>query len=268
VIFSHLVLLPAAHLLAQCSMVQRRFIFHPLLAVRKKIPHSKTSMVSPVFRISTCPINRHTAHSADLECSALRDEDPNKEIGERKFIEEIFSSSGVLSSLEHEHLVGATSEDMSTTGKYAAQIAEGARKRLEESVQVTQTVPIGTVTWTGRSGTAGKQEPPKRASASALLGKLKGKTVDIGGGWGGSPYPYERVNGKPPVPEGPLRSKMLELFEQKRGSVTTETIKKWCRARHIDQRNLDKAAEMKTVLREIAKLDKATHTWWLRPQFK
>ncbi|KAF8535817.1 SNF2 family N-terminal domain-containing protein [Trichophaea hybrida] len=201
-----------------------------------------------------------------LQNYALKDEDPSKETGERKFIEEIFSSSGVLSSLEHEHLVGAASKDMSTNGKYAAQIAEGARKRLEESVQVTQAVPIGTVTWTGRSGTAGKHESPKRASASALLGKLKGKAVDVGGRKGSSLY--DRVNVAPPAPEGPLRPKMLHLFEQKGGSVTTEAIKDWCRARHINQRNLDKAAEMKKVLREIAKLDKATHTWWLKPQIE
>lgn len=216
-------------------------------------------MVSPVSRTSMRPTNPEHVECLANARSSVSGDNSKGETGERKFVEEIFGGSGVLSSLEHDQVVGASAKEVTATGQYAAQIAEGAKKRLEESVRAMQAVPIGTVTWTGRSGTAGRQDPPKRASASALLGGLKGRAPEAGNSRRGNP-----------VSTGPLRlePEMIQLFHQEGGEVTTERVKEWCRAKGIDQRSLDKAAEMKAVLRKIATLERATHIWSLRPSFR
>ncbi|KAA8909107.1 hypothetical protein FN846DRAFT_905856 [Sphaerosporella brunnea] len=169
-----------------------------------------------------------------------------EEQGERKFIEEIFSSAGVFSSLEHDQAVGATHKPANS--EYAANIAAEAAKKLQESILATQvaSAPIGTVTWTGRSGTAGKVAA--RPAAGGLLDKLKGRAN--GGRAGGS--------------HRSLKQQMRSLFDKNRGAVTTAMIKSWCREVGIDQRNPRRAAEMKATLKAMAKLDKKTHVWTLK----
>jgi hypothetical protein len=138
---------------------------------------------------------------------------------------------------------------------------------LQESIKATQSVPIGTVTWTGQNGSAGKDPPPTRASASNILGRLKNKNGD-----GGRKICSE-FDGRSRLPNGAtspttttdtLLRQMCELFRKKGDTLTTQNIKDWCRQRDIDQRNPARAREMRETLKKLATLNKETHIWTLR----
>jgi DNA excision repair protein ERCC-6 len=188
--------------------------------------------------------------------------DPTKESGEKRFIEEIWSNSGVLSSLEHEQAVGAGSTDtkLSSAEQYALHVAGTAAKRLQESIRAAQSVSIGTVTWTGQNGSAGH---PQRASASNLLGRFKNRA---GGSQGGNSFVARDYGATGHV--GSLRSQMLEFFRTNNGVVTTKQIGSWCSSVGINQRDRKRALEMKATLRKIASLNKLTHSWELTEKFK
>ena len=193
----------------------------------------------------------------------LNGADPTKESGEKRFIEEIWSNSGVLSSLEHEQAVGAGSIDMtklSSAEQYALQVADTAAKRLQESVRAAQSVSIGTVTWTGQNGSAGH---PQRASASNLLGRFKNRA---GGSQGGNSSVVRDNSAIGRVHS--LHFQMLEFFRTNSGVVTTKQIGSWCSSVGINQRDRKRALEMKATLRKIASLNKLTHSWELTEDFK
>ena len=184
-----------------------------------------------------------------LESSAINDK-PAEESGERKFIEEIFSHNSVVNSLEHDHAVNAGNNDRTSTDAYVRKIAEEAARRLQESIAATSGAAVGTVTWTGRNGSAGRDPP--RPSASGLLQKLKGQQ-------GRTTSPAGRAG-----PVVPLRTQMLNLFQGNTGKLPTSELKKWCRDVGIDNRAPEKAKEMRAILKDIARLDKETHMWNLK----
>ena len=175
----------------------------------------------------------------------------DKARGEQYFMNEIFSA-GVESTLEHDAIIGEkrlSSNQSSAANQFAAKVAREAERKLRESIRITQEAAIGTVTWTGRSGTVGKpQERPKKSASSLLVGL--------------------RNKGKKNVDRRSLKEQMFEAFKKSGDVMTTEQIMAWSRERGIDKRAPEKAAEMKKALREMASMEKESHTWSLKKKFQ
>ncbi|KAI5782722.1 DNA dependent ATPase [Geopyxis carbonaria] len=183
----------------------------------------------------------------------------SNESGEKQFIDQIFTHAGVVSTLEHDLAVGSSLLDSTGSERYAAGIALAAAERLKESIKAAQSATLGTLTWTGRNGLAGKEEKvPKRASAYSLLKNLKNSTRD------GSKNTGQASSD---VDKRPLLYQMLDMFKQAGGKMSTPDIKVWCTDREIDKRHPDKAEEMRLVLRELAILNKISHEWELKSKF-
>lgn len=124
---------------------------------------------------------------------------------------------------------------------------------------MTQSATLGTLTWTGRNGLAGKEERgSKRASAYSLLKNLKNSVPD------GSKT-ADQTNSN--VNKRTLLYQMLDMFKKAGGKISTPDIKLWCADREIDKRHPDKAEEMRLVLRELAVLNKISHEWELKPRY-
>jgi len=191
--------------------------------------------VLPAFRNSMRSEKKKTTHANANTLSSAIEDKPAEESGERKFIEEIFSHNSVANCLEHDSAVNAGDNGPTSTIAYAKKIADEAAKRLQESIAATSGAAVGTVTWTGRNGSAGRVPP--RSPAPGSLQSL-GKQA--------------------------LRTQMLNLFQENAGQLPTGELKKWCRNVGIDNRAPEKAKEMRAVLKNIAQLDRESHMWSLR----
>lgn len=91
-------------------------------------------------------------------------------------LNDIFSQTGVHSALEHDAIMDASRPDTVIIEREAKRVAEVAAKALRDSRKKAQANEIGTVTWTGKFGSAGK----KRAIGGASRGP--GKVGSVAGG--------------------------------------------------------------------------------------
>src|SRR5436190_22209103 len=82
-------------------------------------------------------------------------ETSGKEGGDR-LLESLFSRAGVHSILEHDEIMDRARTNMTMIEHEASRIASSAARALEESSRLAQQASLGTATWTGRSGSAGK----------------------------------------------------------------------------------------------------------------
>ncbi|TGZ77467.1 hypothetical protein EX30DRAFT_398550 [Ascodesmis nigricans] len=170
---------------------------------------------------------------------------------ETAFIESIFSNnSNILETFHHvtaadrdHHLLDrppstttASKYSLSASDQYVLTVGAEARQRLLESSKAAQESQIDTITWTGKSGIAGK---PRAATA-----------------------PRSRESSA--VDSRPLRAQLLEAFRAKEdGKMTTEELKKWCVRRGIGRGGEGKD-EFRKALREVAEMDKVRKEFTVR----
>ncbi|KAJ8097350.1 SNF2 family N-terminal domain-containing protein [Lipomyces tetrasporus] len=110
----------------------------------------------------------HGVREADEESIADNDDDEN---GEDGIMESLFARSGVHSALEHDEIMNSSRPDALLVEREASRIASDAARAIRESRRVTRTADVGTPTWTGRFGTAGRQPlPSPRYPTSSRLG--------------------------------------------------------------------------------------------------
>lgn len=94
--------------------------------------------------------------------------------GEKKkdddgLLETLFSNANVHSTLEHDAVMEASRPDTVLMEREATRIAQQAAEALKESRKLARKAKVGTPTWTGRFGKAGK------SSSASILGNLKEK---------------------------------------------------------------------------------------------
>lgn len=94
--------------------------------------------------------------------------------GEKKkdddgLLETLFSNANVHSTLEHDAVMEASRPDTVLMEREATRIAQQAAEALRESRKLARKAKVGTPTWTGRFGKAGK------SSSASILGNLKEK---------------------------------------------------------------------------------------------
>ncbi|KAI5285389.1 hypothetical protein KEM54_000613, partial [Ascosphaera aggregata] len=80
---------------------------------------------------------------------------------EDRLVQGIFARSGVHSALEHDEIVGGKRvirADPKIIEAEAKRVAAEAAKELQQSEEIAKGVPLGTPTWTGTFGSAGRPE--------------------------------------------------------------------------------------------------------------
>ena len=117
------------------------------------------------------------------------DGDENTSKAESRVMESIFARSGIHSALEHDQIINGRkvpTADPSMIEREAKKVANEAAAELKKASQIARTIPVGTPTWTGQFGSAGKpaETTPARAfgghssragpSSSSLLAGLTG----------------------------------------------------------------------------------------------
>lgn len=82
-------------------------------------------------------------------------------------LNDIFSQTGVHSALEHDAIMDASRPETVIIEREAKRVAEVAAKALRDSRKKAQSNEIGTVTWTGKFGSAGKFGKRKAPAGNA-----------------------------------------------------------------------------------------------------
>lgn len=200
---------------------------------------------------------------------------------ESRIMEGIFAQSGVHSALEHDQIVNGkrvVKADPKIIEAEAKRVAAEAAEELRRAGEAAKSVPIGTPTWTGQFGVAGRPDespmrPPfggrsstaRRAmagpSSASILANLSSRTPPSRSGTN-SPAPVNDPSGKDFI------TMIRDFITSHGGSVYTQNL--------IDHFNRycttpQKSAEFKEMLKQIAVLNKGGRNgrgkWSLKPEY-
>lgn len=206
---------------------------------------------------------------------------------EDRLVQGIFAKTGVHSALEHDDIVGGKRvirADPKIIEAEAQRVASEAAKELQQSEEAARSVPVGTPTWTGTFGSAGRPE----GSPSTFSGYGGGSSSARRGGGPSSSSLLTNLASKsrttpslsrvatPTLPMSPsARPRGKEFLIMIRdymathgGSVYTQML--------IDHFNRfcdtpRATAEFKEILKTIAVLEKtgsrARGKWVLKPEY-
>ncbi|KAL1876784.1 DNA repair protein rhp26 [Paecilomyces lecythidis] len=209
-------------------------------------------------------------------------DNPGTSTSEARLMEGIFARSGVHSALEHDQIINGkrvVKADPKIIEAEARKVAAEAAAELRKAGEAARSVPIGTPTWTGQFGVAGRPEDrpsmrptfggsssaARRANAgpssASILANLTART-------GGSP---SRSSSNSPAPAASGRDFMTMIRDyiiSQGGSVYTQML--------IDHFNRfcttpQRSAEFKEMLKTIAVLQKGGRNgrgkWSLKPEY-
>ena len=208
------------------------------------------------------------------------DNNNNDDDDDSRFIKGIFSQSGVHSTIKHDDIVNSNDHEVSIVEQEANKYASQAVAALKESRQNARKTKIGTPTWTGRFGSAGKlqgspfggvkkrkingrqssasatpPQPPSSSSSATILENLR------------------KVNGLKQKghndKESLNRQKMVEklityLGNQEEHFSTSNAIIKGNNLKLVSD---DDMILIRSMLREIADWDGVKKGWKLKEQF-
>ena len=197
---------------------------------------------------------------------------------ETRVMENIFARSGVHAALEHDQIVNGKkviAADPKIIEKEAKRVAAEAAKELKRAGEVAKNVPVGTPTWTGQYGTAGRPQQRRGgsgrgrggpSSASILAGLQNRQNANsLSNNVSRSSTPCSTASG----PRGTDFIKMIrDYLVTHGGAVHTQML--------IDHFNRfcntpGKTAEFKAMLTEIATLQKGMRgrgRWVLKDEYK
>lgn len=193
---------------------------------------------------------------------------------EDRIMEGLFARSGVHSALEHDEIMNGNKKSAKADPKMlrqeAERVAAQAAYTLRRAGEMARNVPIGTVTWTGEVGEAGRP-PTNRRGIRGMQGLPALPTPGSstagrqGGGAGGSGGESQNRN-----PTSKDFEKMIPAFiKRHNGQVPSKLL-----VDHFNQYcvNARQAEEFKSALGKVAKMEKRGSsmraTWSLRPEFK
>ncbi|MCJ1390504.1 hypothetical protein MMC18_003364 [Xylographa bjoerkii] len=263
-----------------------------------------TNKISPSAPIDTTPWGGETASQQTSDDQAVRDlagvasierVDTKDELNnpentsvdavnsEARIMEGIFARSGVHSALEHDQIINGKkviTADPKIIEREARKIAAEAATELKKAEQIARNVPVGTPTWTGQFGTAGRPEQQHMqgsgrgvsrggpSSASILAGLQNRQAANASASAQNLNGPPARMNGQ----SGPRGTSFMKLIRDYMiahgGKVHTQML--------IDHFNRhcntpERTAEFKAMLKEIATLQKGSRgrgAWILKDDYK
>lgn len=104
------------------------------------------------------------------------EDDTNKD--DNRIMDGIFSNSGVVqSTLQHDKIVNSSHHELSIVEREANLVAKEAAEALKKSRMIARKTAVGTPTWTGKFGSAGRFGPKSKGTKRPLL-KLKSATPE------------------------------------------------------------------------------------------
>ncbi|MCJ1383407.1 hypothetical protein MMC17_006521 [Xylographa soralifera] len=201
---------------------------------------------------------------------------------EARIMEGIFARSGVHSALEHDQIINGKkviAADPKIIEREARKVAAEAAAELKKAEQIARNVPVGTPTWTGQFGTAGRPEHQNMrgfgrgvgrggpSSASILAGLQSRQAVNASASAQNANGSPARMSGQ----SGPRGTSFMKLIRDYMiahgGKVHTQML--------IDHFNRhcntpEKTAEFKAMLKEIATLQKGSRgrgAWILKDDY-
>lgn len=201
---------------------------------------------------------------------------PDATNSEARVMESIFARSGVHSALEHDQIINGKKiivADPKIIEREAKKVAAEAAKELKRAGEIARTVPVGTPTWTGQFGIAGRPEEPSRQiglgrgvarggpASLGILAALQSRQAPNGSA--------DTSRAGTPAPRGKDFMKMIrDYLVTHGGKVHTQML--------IDHFNRycgtpERTAGFKEMLKEIATLEKGSRgrgRWVLKDEYK
>ncbi|KAK9478235.1 SNF2 family N-terminal domain-containing protein [Lipomyces japonicus] len=99
--------------------------------------------------------------------------------GDEGIMENLLANSGVHSALEHDEIMDAARPDAVLVEREATKVAAEAARALRESRRAARAAEVGTPTWTGKFGSAGRlnghRQGSRRATATSSSGFRSGE---------------------------------------------------------------------------------------------
>ena len=202
---------------------------------------------------------------------------------EARIMEGIFARSGVHSALEHDQIINGkkvVAADPRIIEKEARRVAAEAATELKKAEQIARNVPVGTPTWTGQFGIAGRPEIRNvrgfgrgivrggPSSANILAGLQSRQAVNASASAQNANSHSARLDDRS-GPRGTIFMKLIrDYMIIHGGKVHTQML--------IDHFNRhcntpEKTAEFKAMLKEIATLQKGSRgrgAWILKDDYK
>ena len=195
---------------------------------------------------------------------------------EARVMEGIFARSGVQAALEHDQIINgkkAVTADPAIIEKEAKRVAAEAAKELKKAGEVARNVPVGTPTWTGQFGTAGRPEQQQRgfgrgrggpASSSILAGlqNRQAASASVNGSRASTP------GSNASAPRVLDFMKMIRDYMVAHGGQVCSQMLVDHFSRHCN--TPAKSAEFKAILTELATLEKggrARGRWILKEEY-
>ena len=209
---------------------------------------------------------------------------------EARVMEGIFARSGVHSALEHDQIINGKrliTADPNIIEREAKKVAAQAADELRRAGEVARTVPVGTPTWTGQFGSAGRPDPqgPRRGfgrgagrgagrggpASSSILAGLQNRQATNGVANRSRPSTPASAGSRQSTPglQGKDFMKLIrDYLVTHGGMVHTQML--------IDHFNRycntsERTAEFKEMLKAIATLEKGSRgrgKWVLKEEYK
>jgi DNA excision repair protein ERCC-6 len=124
----------------------------------------------------------------DESVNAAPASDVNDQVNEQRIMQGLFARSGIHSVLQHDKIINGRRVIQADRGMVEAEakrLAAEAAAELRKAGEAAKLVPIGTVTWTGESGTGGRPPPAatrrRGPAAGSVLQGLQDRQLGPGG---------------------------------------------------------------------------------------
>ena len=196
---------------------------------------------------------------------------------EARVMEGIFARSGVQAALEHDQIVNGKkiiTADPKIVEAEAKRVAAEAAKELRKAGEIARDVPVGTPTWTGQFGIAGRPEQQHRgfgrgrggpASSSILAGLQNRQAASAAAGGSRASTPGLSTS----TPRGTDFMKMIRDYLVTHGGLvhTQMLIDHFNRYCNTDA----KRQEFTAMLKELATLEKSSRgrgRWVLKDEYR
>lgn len=194
---------------------------------------------------------------------------------ESRIMEGIFARSGVHSVLQHDQIINGKrviSADRGMLEREAKRVAAEAAAELRKAGEAARNVPIGTVTWTGEVGEAGRPVNIRRGAGPSSAGILS----NLAERQGLTPGSADSSRSGTPTGErtGPRGKDFLKLIRdyirRQGGSVPSQML-----VVHFGNmcKTSQQSEEFKAMLQQVATLQKGSGMrmrgkWELKDEFK
>ncbi|KAI1384871.1 SNF2 family N-terminal domain-containing protein [Hypoxylon trugodes] len=191
---------------------------------------------------------------------------------EDRIMEGLFARSGVHSALEHDKIVNGKKQlraDPRILEQEANRVAASAAASLKRASEQTQSVPIGTVTWTGEVGEAGRPSNIRRgrggpSSAGVLAGLADRQGLDATASSSQSPIPRNNKLGVKDF------EKMIPRFIKNHGGkIPTKSLidhfNQYCKDNAKNTSNFKIALDRVAILEKKGSAGRAI--WALKPGY-